>query len=191
MRATITKLLESAVAKPLVANRCGSPLQWRGDRTYRSNRGRIRTCDLRVMSDKKALQFVQIGRDSSSEVPAFEGVFGQFGTQSGTHEISGTHVVPMRYSSSCNGSAGPPPHPVPAPPRAQGRAVLRGQVPLRRPAGQAPHRTGVADLRPDSSGEWRAASRPGRRTAYFDERRAHVAAAEHGPSALSATWDDV
>ncbi len=51
----------------------------------------------------------------------------------------------MRYSSSRDASAGPPPHPLLAPPRAQGRAVLRGEVPLRRPAGQAPHRAGVAD----------------------------------------------
>ena len=64
-----------------------------GGRWSMSSGGGIRTRDLRVMSGEKALQFPQIGRDWSTKSPAFEVLFGQFGTQSGTHE----KVVPTWY----------------------------------------------------------------------------------------------
>ncbi len=60
--------------------------------------------------------------------------------------------------------------------RARRQAVLRGQVPSRRTAGEAAPRAGVADCRTTQVAGCHAvaASRDG----FLDERRAHVAAAE-------------
>ena len=89
--------------------------------------------------------------------------------------MSGTLLVLRRSSFSFDASDRPRSNRRTDRLRATRRGVLRGEVPLRRPPGQAAHRAGVAD--PGRRGRWRP--RRGRvADGYLDDRRAHVAAAE-------------